>query len=449
MINTIDYVRDMIYGLDALVELDDNTKAPAINLDNAATTPPFVQVAEEIQCQLVHYGSIGRGKGQKSEHTTEVYTRGRDIVKNFLGAGSDDYTVFYTQSTTDGLNKLASALIKCPYDIVLTTRMEHHANDLPWRERCKTVYADVDGKGRLKIKDIVRLLEAHHGKIKYVCVTAASNVTGYVNDIHRIAKLAHRHGAKIIVDGAQIVSHRAVNILGESPEENIDFFAFSAHKMYSPFGGGAVVGLKAVLDKHIPEFYGGGIVESVYDDSSCYGNAPDSYEAGSPNYPGVVGMLKAIEILQSLGFGYVKRYEQFLMRKTLAGLKKLPGVVLYGDCDEIADRVGVIPFNLQGIPPKVVAEYLAGKHAIAVRHAAFCAHPYVRRLTGESEKGKDCHPPTGMVRVSFGVYTNEADVDAFLEAIAAMLGGDRRMLNDYSSGKSGGQRIVNKPHDRG
>ena len=449
MFKTINYIRDMIYGLDTPVRLNNGTEIPAINLDNAATTPPFKEVMEEIQLKLLKYGSVGRGRGQKSEYTTDIYISGREIIKKFLGANSREYTVFYTQNTTEGINKLASAFIESPEDIIITTRMEHHAGDLPWRERCKTVFADVDSLGRLVIKDVARLLEANSGKVKYVCVTAASNVTGYVNDIHRIAKLAHCYGAKIIVDGAQIVSHRAVNMLGECPDENIDFFVFSAHKMYSPFGGGAVVGLKEVLDKYIPHFYGGGMVEAVYDESVCYALAPDSYEAGSPNYPGVVGMLKAIEILQSIGFGYIKRYEQFLIRRTIAGLKKLPGVILYGDCQCIADRVGVIPFNLQGFPPKMVADYLAGNHGIAVRHGAFCAHPYVRRLTGESEKGQDCHPPGGMIRVSFGIYNNEADVDTFLAAIAAMLDGDRCLLSSDSVGKSGGHSVVNRPYDRG
>ena len=453
MVNTIDHIRDMIFGLSTPVELDNKTKIPAINLDNAATTPPFKKVMDEMQQQLRLYGSIGRGVGQKSEHSTNLYIRGREIIKNFLGAapenqdGGDDYTVVYIQNTTDGINKLASALIESPEDIIITTRMEHHANDLPWRERAECLYADVDDKGRLLLEDIKRLLEENEGKVKYVCVTAASNVTGYVNDIHRIAKLAHQHGAKIVVDGAQIVSHRAVNMLGECPGENIDFFVFSAHKMYSPFGGGAIVGLKEILDKHIPAFYGGGMVEAVSDDDVCYVCAPDSYEAGSPNYPGVVGMLKAIEILQSIGFGYIKRYEKFLMRRIYTGLKKFPNVILYGDCDDISDRVGVIPFNLRGIPPKIVAEYLAGSHGISVRHAAFCAHPYVHRLTGEELQS--CNPPSGMVRVSFGVYSNEADVDAFLRAIAAMLDGDRRPLSSNSGGKNGEYVVSNKPFDRG
>ena len=444
MTNTIDHIRNMIYGLDTLVELDNKIKIPAVNLDNAATTPPFKKVMEEVQTQLLCYGSIGRGKGQKSEHSTAVYMQGREIIKNFLGAGRDDYTAVYIQNTTDGLNKLASALIESPDDLILSTRMEHHANDLPWRERARCLYAEVDSQGRLIIEEIEQLLTEN--KIKYVCVTAASNVTGYVNDIHRIAKLAHKHGAMIVVDGAQIVSHKDLNLLGDKPGEEIDFFVFSAHKMYSPFGGGAIVGRKDVLDRHIPKFYGGGMVEAVYDEAVCYLPSPDSFEAGSPNFPGIAGMLKAIEILQSIGFGYIKRYEQYLLRYTLAELKKLPGVILYGDCENAEDRVGVIPFNLKGIPPKTVAEYMAGNHAIAVRHAAFCAHPYVYRLTGESLHG--CNSPVGMVRVSFGVYTNKKEVDDFLFAVDAMLSGDRLQFQTDSGGKSGRHDVINRPYDR-
>jgi len=439
-------IRKMIFGLDSLVKLDNGEYVPAINLDNAATTPPFKQVVKEVEQQLLCYGSIGRGKGQKSEHSTDVYVKGRDIVKDFVGA-NDDYTVFYTHSTTDGLNKLASALIESPEDMVLTTRMEHHANDLPWRERAKVVYAETDQDGRLIMADIKRQLEEHQGAIKYVSVTAAANVTGYVNDVHAIAKLAHQHGAQIIVDGAQIVAHRAFNMLGETPEENIDFFVFSAHKMYSPFGGGAVVGLTHVLNQHMPQFYGGGMVKTVYDDSVIYLLAPDRYEAGSPNYPGVVGMLKAMEILKTVGFDYIKDHEQTLLRRTLEGLKKLPGVTLYGDNEKIADRVGIVVFNIEGLDNEVVADFLANHYGIAVRHAAFCAHPYVRRLTEtEHQNLTSCQPPAGMVRVSFGIYNDESDVDIFLYAIKRLL--FNQHLREHFSNKMT-PPSMEKPSDRG
>lgn len=444
--NNDNYLRKLMFGLETLVELDNKKRVPAINLDNAATTPPFKKVVGEIEDQLMYYGSIGRGKGQKSAHSTEIYTKGRDIIKDFVGANSDIYTVFYTNNATDGINKLASALIDDKEMIVLTTRMEHHANDLSWRERAKTIFVDVDKKGRLDINHLKQLLQEYEGKVKYVSVTAASNVTGYVNDVHYIAKLTHKHGAKIIVDGAQITAHRKFNMIGKTPEESIDFFVFSAHKMYSPFGGGAVVGLAEVLNEHIPEFYGGGMVGAVCDNSLKYLNAPDSYEAGSPNYPGVVGMLKAIEVLQCIGFNYIEDHEQNLLKRTIKGLKKCPEVILYGDNEQINDRVGIIVFNVLGMKPEEVADYLAGQYAIAVRHAAFCAHPYVRRLTKNNES-IECSPPEGMVRISFGIYNDEKDVDRFLDAAKSMI--RRKSIKKLIGIRAKVKLLKDRPYDRG
>ena len=447
MTNYIDNIRDEIWGLDTLVRLDNGEMVEAINLDSAATTPPLKKVMAEIDSHMALYGSIGRGRGQKSAISTEFYMDARAAIKDFVNANHEKYTVFYAANTTDGINKLASALITSKSDIVLSTRMEHHANDLPWRARARTVYADVDQDGRLKIDDIERLLRQYRGKIKYVTVTAASNVTGYVNEVHHIARLAHHYGAKIIVDGAQIAAHREFEMMGCIPEEDIDFFVFSAHKMYAPYGGGAVVGLKAELEKHIPTFYGGGMVEAVFDRRVCYAPAPDSYEAGSPNFPGLVSMVYALAELKKYGFDEIGQQGQHLLKRTIEGLSKIPGVQLYGDNDYVEDRVGIVVFNICGLPSEDVADYLAGKHGIAVRHGAFCAHPYVRRLTKEAEHG-GCAPPKGMVRASFGIYNTEADVDALVAAIgelgnastpvALMQGRDRVRKSD-----------AHKPFDRG
>ena len=410
-------LRKLMYGIDALVTLDTKNKVPAVNLDNAATTPPFKTVVCEIEKQMRMYGSIGRGKGQKSAASTEVYMNGREVVKDFFGASRDDYTVFYTNCTTEGMNKLASALIESPSDVVLTSRMEHHANDLPWRERCQVVYAEVDALGRLNLQDVERLLKQY--AVKIVSITAASNVTGYVNNIHAIAKLAHTYEAIVVVDGAQIAAHRAVKLIGNTAEEDIDFFVFSAHKMYSPFGGGGVVGKSQLLEGKVPAYYGGGMVAAVCDQDVLYLEAPDSFEAGSPNYPGVVGMMAAMKQLKKISFSFIEAHEQKLLRKTINGLNRIPGVTLYGDNDDIRDRVGIITFNLEGLDCSETAGWLADHYGIATRHAAFCAHPYVRRLTGEAEQSP-CTPPSGMVRISFGVYTSDADIDKFLKAIKEM-----------------------------
>jgi len=325
---TIDNIRNYVVGVDEPVELKDGTTRPLINFDNAATTPPLRPVMKAVDDEMNMYGSIGRGFSQKSNHSTDLYNDTRELVMDFVGADPNVYTCFYVNNTTDGLNKLASALVESEDDLVLATRIEHHANDLPWRERCKVVYAEVDEKGRIIYEDIEKLLTEYDGKIKYVCVTAASNVTGYVTDVHRVAKMAHEHGAKIIVDGAQIVAHRQFSMKGETPEEDIDFFVFSAHKMYSPYGGGAVVGPWEILNEHMPEFYGGGIVNIVRDYQQSYKYAPDSYEAGSPNYAGVVGLGEAIRVLQEIGFDDIEAHERVLVKKLVDGLSKFDNIII-------------------------------------------------------------------------------------------------------------------------
>ena len=420
---TIDNIRDYVVGVDEPVELMDGSTKPLINFDNAATTPALKPVMDAVDKELEMYGSIGRGFSQKSNHSTDLYMETRETVMNFLGADTDTYTCFYVNSTTDGLNKLASALIESEDDLVLCTRIEHHANDLSWRERCHVIYAEVDEQGRVIYDDIERLLTENEGKVKYVCITAASNVTGYVTDVHRVAKMAHAHGAMIVVDGAQIVAHRQFKMMGETPEENIDFFVFSAHKMYSPYGGGAVVGPWEILNQHMPEFYGGGIVKIVRDANVKYKSAPDVYEAGSPNYPGIVGMAKAMEILQEVGFDAISAHEQVLNRKLIDGLKKMDGIVLYGDSENIDDRVGVVTFNFDDINSFVLASKLSDIGGVATRRGLFCAHPYVWRLMGISDEQAstyenciDMNTP-GMIRVSFGIYNTEEEVDQFLEIL--------------------------------
>ena len=417
---TLENIRDYIVGIDEPVELADGTKTTAINFDNAATTPALQPVVDEVTEKLKMYGAIGRSTSQKSDYSSEVYYDIRSKVLDFVNADSEKYTCFYVNNTTDGLNKLASALIEDKSDIVLTTRMEHHSNDLPWRARSDVIYAEVDELGRVRYDDLEEMLKTNN--VKYVSVTAASNVTGYVTDVHRVAALAHQYGAMIIVDGAQIVAHRAFSMAGETPEEDIDFFVFSAHKMYSPFGGGAVVGRTDVLKTHMPEVYGGGTINIVSDFDQVYTTAPGKYEPGSPNYPGVVGLGKAIEILQEIGYDHIQEHEQALTRKLIDGLLDL-GLTVYGDTQDISDRVGVVTFNDEHTNSALLASKLSRIGGIATRRGAFCAHPYVWRLLGVSDDVvmtyEGCAEPKtpGMIRVSFGIYNTQEEVDRFLEIL--------------------------------
>ena len=433
---TIDNIRDYIVGVDEPVTLEDGTQQKAICFDNAATTPALAPVLAAVNEELLQYGSIGRGFSQKSDHSTDLYNETREKVLGFLGADPETHTCCYVNSTTDGMNKLASALVESKDDIVLATRAEHHSNDLPWRERCKVVYAEVDEKGRIIYDDFEKLLKAN--KVKYVTVTAASNVTGYVTDVHRVAKLAHKHGAKIIVDGAQIVAHRQFSMKGETKDEDIDFFVFSAHKMYTPFGGGAIIGPTDILMEHMPKVYGGGTIRIVADDWVAYKEPPATYEAGSPNYPGVVGLGKAIEILQQVGFDKIQEHELALNRRLIDGLLKLENVIVYGDTENIDDKTGVVSFNFSDINSMVLAKRLANSGGIATRRGAFCAHPYVWRLMkinpDELQGFVECEDvnTAGMIRVSFGIYNTKEEVDQFLEFLPKAMEMAKEDMDHYT-----------------
>lgn len=419
--------RSEFIGLDEPVQLADGTTTAAINFDNGATTPSLVSVLDEIQAQLPMYGSIGRGKGQKSGHSTEQFNAARSVVLSFFGAPEDTYTCAFCGTATDGLNKVSGAL--CNEDaVVLTTRSEHHANDLTWRYHASEVrYVEVDELGRLRMEDVATQLA--DGKVTIVSVQAASNVTGYVHDVHAIAKQAHDAGAIMVVDGAQIASHRAFSLKGNAADEDIDFFVCSAHKMYAPFGGGCIIGKTDLMNAHVPAYRGGGMVDVVSDADATWLEAPDLWEAGSPNYFGQIALAKACEALSTVGFEKIEAHEQQLLRRAVDGLSQISGVTLYADCDDISDRVGVLTFNIDDVPAADVAEQLAGSWAIAVRQGEFCAHPLCHRLMGVSDaeiidqRDKPDFSAPAMVRVSMGMYNTEEDVDTLIKAVQTIAEG--------------------------
>lgn len=415
---------DVLMGVDSKVEILGGVKIRAINFDNAATTPPFKSVLNSIYDLSKYYGSIGRGRGQKSEFTSKIYADTKKYLMDFFNIkDKDKYTVLYVNNTTDGMNTLARILIKDRNEVVISTRMEHHSNDLPWRRHCKVDYIEVDDLGRLKIDELEHKLRRYKGKVKYITVTGASNVTGYMNDIHRLASIAHKYNAKIIVDGAQLVPHIKVDMTGNSEEESIDFLVFSGHKLYAPFGSGVIIGLKEDFNKNLPSNEGGGTVNIVLDKTVEYLYPPEKDEAGTPNFFGAVAVTKALEELQNIGFDKIRANEKCLRDRLLSGLFSIPGVKTYGDIINREDRLGIGVFNIDSINHSEVAEELAKRYGIAVRQGWFCAHPYCRRLMKVSEEDtlnsmndKNKGMP-GMIRVSFGIYNEKSEVDDFLNAV--------------------------------
>ncbi len=432
---TIDNVREQVVGIDTEVPLLDGTNGRYINFDNAATTPALVPVSDKINEFLRWYASVERGSGFKSRLSTAVYMEARAIVAEFVGADPDEYTVIFTRNTTESINKLAHRLSFADGDVVLRSLMEHHSNDLPWRRVAHVDYIEVNRAGGLDLDHLDFLLKKYAGRVKLVAISGASNVTGYLNPIHDIARRAHAAGAQILVDAAQLAPHRPISMGSRTDPGHLDYLAFSAHKMYAPYGTGVLVGLNETFERGAPDCVGGGTIELVTSDQVRWAHLPEKEEAGTPNAVGVVGLAAAITAMQEIGIDQIAAHEAHLTALLLRRLRDITGVTVYGDADpdRTADRLGVVPLAVAGVPHQLVAAVLAFEGGIGVRNGCFCAHPYVLRLlnvspaeikryTAEVEQGNHTHLP-GLVRVSFGCYNTAAEVEVLTEQLRRIAAG--------------------------
>jgi selenocysteine lyase/cysteine desulfurase len=444
-------LRGRILGVNEEVPLLDGRRIPYVNLDNAASTPPFQEVMDEVRRFMPFYSSIHRGTGFKSRLSTEAYERAREIIGEFVGADLSTNSVIFGKNTTEAINKLSYRLPLADDAVVITTMMEHHSNDLPWRGRADVVYVAVTPEGRLDEDDFDRQLEKYSGRIALVAVSGASNVTGFIQPIHDLARKTHEHGGLILVDAAQLAPHREVDMKSDGDSEHIDFVAISAHKMYAPFGTGALIGPNEVFMQGAPEYRGGGTVDVVTADEVEWAGMPDRDEAGSPNVVGALAMAVAARVLMDVGMDQVAAHEEELVRYTLERLGAMEGITVYGetDPDRASEKVGAIPFNLKGVSHFLVAAILGYEAGIGVRSGCFCAHPYVVHLLKLSDDeaatwreqllGGDKSSMPGMIRMSFGCYNNFDDIDRLLEMLERIAAGDYQ--GDYQLDISSGEYL--------
>ena len=258
---------------------------------------------------LPYYSSVHRGAGFKSRVSTAAYDQAHETIARFVGADLSTNTVIFGKNTTEAINKLAYRYPLGRRSVVLSTGMEHHSNDLPWRGRAQVVRARVTGDGRLDEDDVDRLIAAFGDRIALLTVSGASNVTGFVQPIHRLARKAHAVGASILVDAAQLAPHRRIDVRPDHDPEHLDFVAFSAHKMYAPFGTGALVGRRDIFLEGVPEYQGGGTVEVVTPTEVRWAGLPDREEAGTPNVVGAVAMAAAARVLMAADMDALERHE--------------------------------------------------------------------------------------------------------------------------------------------
>lgn len=416
--------RHLVIGADTKIPLQNGQYTTAINFDNAASTPPFVSVIEEINHFAPLYSSIHRGTGYKSQLSSKFFEEARSTVLKFVNADPFRDTVIFVKNTTEALNKLSYRLWEGnKKSVILSTWMEHHSNDLPWRNKFQVDYVETDLSGKLSLENLESKLIKHKGNVKLVTVTGASNVTGYVNPVHKIAELAHRYQAKILVDGAQLVPHNSINMNPKNSLQRIDYLTFSAHKMYAPFGIGVLIGPQETFLKGTSEFVGGGTAETVTHDWIVWEKPPHNEEAGTPNLMGVVALVAAIKTLTTLGMKNIDRYENQLTNYANSKLKSISGLTIYSHTAPDEPRIGVIPFNINGIAHENVAAVLSNQAGIAVRTGCFCTQPYIQRLLSISPKQMEFFrkhrdaPRPGVVRISFGLYNDFSEIDILVKVL--------------------------------
>jgi selenocysteine lyase/cysteine desulfurase len=359
----------------------------------------------------------------------------------FVNADPAHQVVLFSRNTTEAANHLAHRFPFKKNGIVMTTVMEHHSNELPWRKVAKVIHVNVLDDGRVDEEDFQQKLKGFKGKVQLVAVTGASNVTGYINPVHTYARWAHAAGAKIFVDAAQLAPHRPIDMRPQANPEHLDYLAFSAHKMYAPFGLGVLAGERKTFERGDPDMVGGGTVDIVSLEEAYWADLPDKEEAGTPDIVGAVALGAAIKLIEELGWEAIIEHEAELTTRALEKLGAIAGVRLYGDTNPATayDRLGVISFGVNGLHHALVAAILSYEWAIGTRNGCFCAHPYVKSLLHISAKegremekrilNRDRSVLPGTVRASFGIYNTREDVDTLCEAVAAIARGEYR--KDY------------------
>ena len=442
--------RPLFVGLDALCPILDGSRRGYTNLDNAASTPSLRTVQQAVDDFLVYYSSVHRGTGFKSQLSTHAYEQARQIMMDFVGANPADHTCIFGKNTTEAINKLARRFsLDGKRKIVLSSGMEHHSNDLPWRAATQVVHVHLTPDGRLDEEDFDSQLSRYAEQVALVALTGASNVTGFLNPIHRLAEKVHAAGAMFMVDCAQLAPHRKIDMLPLDDPAHLDFISISAHKMYAPFGTGALIGRKDVFEHGDPDMTGGGTVEIVTLDNVVWSEPPERDEAGSPNVVGAVALAAAIRQLEAVGMSEVTRHEANLTRHALEKLTTIQGLQVFGDTDpsKAENRLGVIPLQLASADHFLAAAILGYEFGIGVRSGCFCAHPYILHLLGLSKEeasevrrrilAGDKSAMPGLIRVSFGLYNTLDEVDVLIDALNHISKGDYKgkYVQDKATGE--------------
>ncbi len=400
---------------------------PLIYMDHGASTHAPQPVIEKYQKFLSsYYANVHRGHHHLSIMSTDLFDQVSEIILDFIHGDPSENCIMYTQNTTMALD-MAGHMVEHLSGVTLTTLLEHHSNDLPHRARGKVVHVGATEDGTLDYADLERKLRAYH--VKLVAVTGCSNVTGYYPEIHKIARLAHEHGAYILVDAAQLLAHNSIDVRPNDHPEHIDFLAAAGHKAYAPMGSGFLFGPKKVFDAAPPYMPGGGTVKYVTAEDVFFDKSPDRHQGGTPNIAGAIAVGAALHYLKDIGMDHVREHERELTDFAIGKLTAIPGLTLYGP-KTAATKSGVLTFTIDGVYHELAATILNYEYAIATRNGCFCAHPLLHHLlkvTPEESallrdqlvKGEAAKIP-GAIRATIGLYNTREEIEVLAEALSVI-----------------------------
>lgn len=397
-----------------------------IMLNNAATTPPLQRTIKKMLSFLNEYGSFHRGAGPYATKTHLETNKALAYIKKFIGA-SKQQSLLFTNNTSGAINLFIRLLDLKKNDIIITSEIEHTSNNLPWQynTKAKTIFTKAFDDGSIDYKDLEKKAKLHSNKLKLIAITGAASLSGYVPDIGKISKIAHRHKALLFIDAAQLAPHRPIDM----HKQKIDALAFSAHKIYAPFGIG-VLALPNQILKRQPVDPGGGSIDMITKKDIIWSSPEQKHQAGTWNVPGIIALGESCKSYMSYGWEKIIKHEQNLVNYMVEKLTQVPKIHLYFDARKYLEenRIGTFVFNIKGVHHALLSAILEHEYKIETRSGTICNHMLVRRWLKINDEQQtrinkrissgNLLASYGIVRASLGFHNTKKDIDRLTKALA-------------------------------
>ncbi len=410
------------------VRLRDGREVRIVQLNNAATTPPFEQTLQVVNAFLRGYGALHRGAGPRARMTVTAVENAIREIRTFIGCG-DSHTLLFTQNTSAAINLLARMFHLDPDDAIAISEVEHTSNALPWRynTRARVLSIKADIAGVLDLDHLAQIVREQGERLKLVAITGASNLTGCVTDIRRVGEIVHAAGAQLFIDAAQMAPHRRIDMSADG----IDMLALSAHKLYAPFGLGVLAIPSHMLDG-APVDPGGGSIDMVSEHEITWAPPSERHQTGTWNAAGIVALGASCAEMSRTGWDLILEHESLLVRYAAKRLPTVDGLTMHVSPELYAeqDRIGTFPFSLSGHHPALLTSILEHEYGLELRAGTICNHRLVRRwfdlsdsqqcAVEEQIKGGNRLASYGVARASLGIHNTEHDIDALIDALVAI-----------------------------